>query len=227
MCRVLPILVGVVLCTVATARADIPPTPPWEPRDPGNWMALFVGLLLAVVARLALLGLRNAASRFGANRATPACRQFGPGSVLFLATFTLAFYAYWHVQQQLARREYVRGRSRIYEPKSNLGAIRSTEVAYFAEWNVFVGNQPLTPPRGPRDSGRRVPWVPTTRFSVLGFAPEGDVYCSYSLSGGDWPTGTEGFTATAACDYDDPRGLRVYTMNHTSNEVSVEYLIRR
>lgn len=45
----------------------------------------------------------------------------------------------------------------------------------------------------------------------------------YTISGGDWPSGSEGFTATAECDYDDQRGVRVYTVNNTSNEVNVEY----
>ena len=36
-------------------------------------------------------------------------------------------------------------KAKTSEAKSNLGAIRSTEVAYFAEWNFYVGNQAPTP----------------------------------------------------------------------------------
>ena len=38
-------------------------------------------------------------------------------------------------------------KAKTSEAKSNLGAIRSTEVAYFAEWNFYIGNQPMTPGR--------------------------------------------------------------------------------
>ena len=36
-------------------------------------------------------------------------------------------------------------KAKTSEAKSNLGAVRSTEVAYYAEWNEYVGNQAFTP----------------------------------------------------------------------------------
>jgi type IV pilus assembly protein PilA len=89
-------------------------------------------------------------------------------------------------------------KAKTSEAKSNLGAIRSTEVAYYAEWNSYVANQAQTP--GVPDAQKHA-WVGGTRFSILGFAPEGNVYFSYSLTPGtDYPT--NGFTAHAYGDLD-------------------------
>ena len=72
-------------------------------------------------------------------------------------------------------------KAKTSEAKSNLGAIRSTEVAYFAEWNFYVGNQPSTPDRATaRSSANKEVWDTTTRFSILGFAPEGSVFYDYA-----------------------------------------------
>jgi hypothetical protein len=100
--------------------------------------------------------------------------------------------------------------------KSNLGAIRSTEIAYFAEWNIYVGNQPLTPVSDRRCNDSKVPWNNNTRFSILGFAPEGDVQCSYSLEGSDYPTQREGVTISAECDLDGDGHVSVWRL-HTSS----------
>lgn len=105
---------------------------------------------------------------------------------------------------------------RASEQKSNLMAIRSTEVAYFAEWNVYVGNQSPTPPIDPRTSGRPRQWASGTRFSILGFAPEGSVYCSYALDGPDFPT--DGISIRAECDYDGDGKLSIWTLTSTGNE---------
>src|SRR5512134_821853 len=69
-------------------------------------------------------------------------------------------------------------KAKTSEAKSNLGAIRSTEVAYFAEWNSYVGNQALTPNdrTGGATMAGKFAWINGTRFSILGFAPEGNVF---------------------------------------------------
>ena len=105
------------------------------------------------------------------------------------------------------------------EARSNLGAIRSTEVAYFAEWNVYVGNQRSTPPVDPRYPLRWRYWDPNTRFSLLGFAPEGGVYCSYAIDGPDFPTGEEGFTVRAECDMDGDGKRSIFTVTNSSHEI--------
>ena len=105
------------------------------------------------------------------------------------------------------------------EVKSNLGAIRSTQVAYVAEWNKYVGNQPPTPVADRSGRKDKVAWDNTTRFSILGFAPEGRVYCSYTLEGPDYPTEAQGFTARAECDYDGDGDVSVWTVTNTNTEI--------
>jgi type IV pilus assembly protein PilA len=93
-------------------------------------------------------------------------------------------------------------KAKTSEAKSNLGALRTTEVAYFAEWNWYVGNQAPVPVADRTGNAMKVIWgnAPMYRFSILGFAPEGNVFFSYSLDGGNLDTG--GFTAHAIGDLD-------------------------
>ena len=108
-------------------------------------------------------------------------------------------------------------KAKTSEAKSNLGAIRSTQVAYFAEWNVYVGNQGFTPIGDRTGDDQKQPWVGTTRFSILGFAPEGNVYFSYNLAGNDYPT--DGFTAHAEGDLDKVGGKSDFWVNNTTTEI--------
>jgi type IV pilus assembly protein PilA len=114
-------------------------------------------------------------------------------------------------------------KAKTSEAKSNLGAIRSTEVAYFAEWNMFVGNQPLTPAHTLAEAGQKKNWVPTTRFSILGFAPEGGVYYDYQVLPGtvdaDWPSATEGFTVNAVGDLDADGQNSTYSVGNSTAEI--------
>jgi len=110
-------------------------------------------------------------------------------------------------------------KAKTSEAKSNLGAIRSTQVAYFAEWNMWVGNQGLTPVGGRTGNGSKVPWDITTRFSILGFAPEGAVFFDYNMEGTDWPTVVEGFTANAEGDLDADDGLSWYEISSGTTEI--------
>jgi len=92
-----------------------------------------------------------------------------------------------------------REKAKISEAKANLGAIRVTEHAYFSEHDRYVGNQAYTPDRTANPPGR-FPWSYDTRFSILGYAPDGKLFFSYALSGVDLPTDT--FTAMATSDID-------------------------
>ena len=56
-------------------------------------------------------------------------------------------------------------KAKTSEAKSNLGAIRSTEVAYFAEWDFYVGNQPLTPLANRTSQPNKAPWVVSSSSS--------------------------------------------------------------
>ena len=111
-------------------------------------------------------------------------------------------------------------KAKTSEAKSNLGAIRSTQVAYFAEWNTWVGNQGWTPVGGRSGDGTKVSWDATTRFSILGFAPEGRVFFDYNMEGNDWPTGVQGFTANAEGDLDADTGLSWYTISSNTTDIS-------
>jgi len=110
-------------------------------------------------------------------------------------------------------------KAKTSEAKSNLGAIRSTEVAYFAEWNYYVANQSTTPITTRTNDATKQPWITSTRFSILGFAPEGKVFYSYALLGGDYPVGSVGYTAKAEADLDDNGALSNYTVNNINNDI--------
>ena len=102
-------------------------------------------------------------------------------------------------------------KAKTSEAKSNLGAIRSTSVAYYAEWDTYVGDQTYTPEGSRTGNGQKVPWITTTRFSILGFSPEGDVYFDYNLEGSDYPTLV--FTAHAAGDLDADGSLSTFEIS--------------
>jgi type IV pilus assembly protein PilA len=111
-----------------------------------------------------------------------------------------------------------RMKAKTSEAKSNLGAIRTTEVAYFAEWNFYVANQGQNP-AGTLDGAKRT-WSAASRFSILGFAPEGGVYYGYSLQGTDnFPIQTVGFTATAVGDLDADGTVASFRINHSGGEI--------
>jgi type IV pilus assembly protein PilA len=106
---------------------------------------------------------------------------------------------------------------KVSEAKANLGAIRVCEHAFFAEYNRFVGNQPYIPDRTLDPQGR-LPWVVGTRFSILGYAPDGDVYFSYGLAGPDYPVA--GFTAQATADLDADGDWAVWSITVGSKELN-------
>jgi type IV pilus assembly protein PilA len=109
-------------------------------------------------------------------------------------------------------------KAKASEAKSNLGAIRTTEVAYYAEWSMWVGNQTYTPVGDRRGNGNKAAWLAdVSRFSILGFAPEGKVFFDYNLEGTDWPTG--GFTSSAQADLDGNMALSTFTISSDTSEI--------
>jgi type IV pilus assembly protein PilA len=109
-------------------------------------------------------------------------------------------------------------KAKASEAKSNLGAIRTTEVAYYAEWSMWVGNQTYTPTGNRAGIANKVAWLPNvSRFSILGFAPEGKVFFDYNLEGTSWPTG--GFTSNAQGDLDGNSALSTYTISSDTSEI--------
>jgi type IV pilus assembly protein PilA len=113
-------------------------------------------------------------------------------------------------------------KAKTSEAKSNLGAIRSTEVAYFAEWNWYVGNQTDVPLGARTGRADKVPWIPSTRFSVIGFAPEGAVFYDYALvSNAIYSDSTvvQGLTMNAIGDLDADSVLNTFYLTHTTNDI--------
>jgi type IV pilus assembly protein PilA len=111
-------------------------------------------------------------------------------------------------------------KAKTAEAKSNLGAIRGTEVAYYAEWNMYVGNQPPTPVLDRTHVPDKTIWAMNTRFSILGFAPENMVFYSYSIDPAvDNPSGSTGFTILATADLDDDGSVSVLQVDNVSIEV--------
>jgi hypothetical protein len=203
------------------ARADIP-TPPSVFAGIATGF-FFMAVAFSILVRLAILGLRylarrvrgQAASPLGDKATIPAgnrpFKRFGVDvAVSGLAALLLFAGTYGHYRA-------TRGRGKTPEQKSNLGAIRSMEVAYYAEWNVYVGNVRPNPLVDRRGHPEQVTWMPETRFSIIGFAPEGKVYCSYALEGPD--LSTQGFTARAECDLDGNGQVAVFTVNDSRSEV--------
>ena len=111
-------------------------------------------------------------------------------------------------------------KAKTSEAKSNLGAIRSTEVAYFAEWSFWVANQDFVPVTfaARAGNGSKVSWNAGSRFSILGFAPEGKVFFSYNAEGSDYPT--SGFTAQSMGDLDADNGRSFFIISNTGTEIT-------
>ena len=114
-------------------------------------------------------------------------------------------------------------KAKTSEAKSNLGAIRSTEVAYFAEWNYWVAGQSITPSHAGTLAGTKAALDTTTNFSILGFAPEGAVFYSYQLqpnaAANKFVVQSTGMTIEAVGDLDVDSILSSFSVNDTSNEI--------
>ena len=115
-------------------------------------------------------------------------------------------------------------KAKTSEAKSNLGAIRSTEVAYYAEWSTWIGGQTFVPIADRTNNDYKEPWAnggTASRFSILGFAPEGNVFFSYNLEGSAMPPGTAGFTSNAEGDLDTDSVISQYRI--TSNDTEIRH----
>ncbi len=114
-----------------------------------------------------------------------------------------------------------RMKAKTAEAKSNLGAIRSTEVAYFAEWDFYIGSVAQNP--AGTLTGSKRSWATNTNFSIIGFAPEGNVYYGYALEGGSLYQGVAsiGFTAAAYGDLDADLAISSYRVTNAGGEPAV------
>ena len=108
-------------------------------------------------------------------------------------------------------------KAKTSEAKSNLGAIRTAELAYFSEWNYFVADQPLTPVNGRAGNDRKIPWDYGTHFSIIGFAAEQAVFYSYALDsvvpGAPFVAQSVGLTMSAVGDLDADGAVVTFWIN--------------
>jgi type IV pilus assembly protein PilA len=113
-------------------------------------------------------------------------------------------------------------KAKTSEAKSNLGAIRSTEVAYFAEWNFYVTGAGPNPRAVTDLDGAKAAWNTNTTFSRVGFAPEGQIYYSYTIepTATVYQTQSVGFSSVAYGDLDDDGTVASYEINTSGGELA-------
>jgi type IV pilus assembly protein PilA len=107
-----------------------------------------------------------------------------------------------------------RMQAKVAEAKANLSAIRSMEIAYFSEHELYITGQDWTPTHG-ADHAARIAWNYNTRFSQLGYAPDGNVFFEYRLEPvGALLSGT--FTAAARSDLDNDTFWSVHSISNNA-----------
>jgi hypothetical protein len=185
----------------------------------GDAIALFIMAFgVGALARLALAAVGRLFSKTPADgEGKPSRRRSYWPEVVFALLVSVPFAVL--MSHDMSATGF-RTKAKVSEAKSNLGAIRSTQIAYFTERGVYVGNQPLTPISDRRHHPEKRVWDQNTRFSILGFFPEGNVYFSYALEGPDWPSADQGFTIRAEGDLDNDGKVSIWTLTTGSNEIT-------
>ena len=101
-------------------------------------------------------------------------------------------------------------RAKTSEAKANLGAIRTCQEAYKAEYDVYLtcGSNPSAVPQGTKAT-----WSTTASgWDAVGFEPKGEVRYQYAVA---VPSGGQTFTATAIGDLNGDTVTATYTMAET------------
>ena len=119
-------------------------------------------------------------------------------------------------------------RAKQAEARANIGAIRSSFFAYFAEndnvdlgavgtLRYDVGDNTGTPfGQSSLARGANLRWNPSTSFSRLGFNAEGAVYFNYSFATNALTGSAASFTAMASADLDKNGALDHIYLNERS-----------
>jgi type IV pilus assembly protein PilA len=104
-------------------------------------------------------------------------------------------------------------RAKTSEAKSNLGAIRTGETAYWGENDIYLAC--ISNPAGAVTSARQVWNAANVDFIELGFEPEGDVYYAYEVDLVDAANAadTTQFLAMATGDLDDDANSSTYSIH--------------
>jgi prepilin-type N-terminal cleavage/methylation domain-containing protein len=110
-------------------------------------------------------------------------------------------------------------RSKTAEVKNNLGAIYNLQIAHFAENDYYICGQNWTPNHG-ADHRVKIPWDHDTRFSIIGFTPEGDVFYEYRLTPLGVQTTSSPFYDNQARGDLDGNGLwRIFFLRQTDHKI--------
>lgn len=114
-------------------------------------------------------------------------------------------------------------KAKTAEAKSHLGGIRSAEVAYFAEWSLFVADQSPTPINNRAGNNIKTSWDFDTHFSIIGFAVERNVCYSYSLESGVagvvFISQAAGLTMSAQGDLDIDGNVVTFSVSDSSSRI--------
>ena len=106
-------------------------------------------------------------------------------------------------------------RAKRAELAMNLDAIRSNEVGYHAEWDVYTSCS-LTPTEVPGRKAVAFPATISTNFdwNQLGWLPDGKVYGQYEVAASDTFGLDASFEAHAYGDIDGDGNLSDYEASH-------------
>jgi len=104
-------------------------------------------------------------------------------------------------------------RSKRAEIPPNVDGIKTAELAYDAAFDMFMVEASLKPDASPNKQQRG--WTSGTGFDTLGWAPDGKVRGSYSVSS----TSSTDFKVTGICDVDGDKTNATYTATKSINAV--------
>ena len=105
-------------------------------------------------------------------------------------------------------------RAKRAEVPTNLQAIKTSQESYRAEFNTYVAC--AAAPAAP-GVGVKVAWpVPAAGFDLIGWAPSGLVFGSYSAVAGAAGIATS-WTGTGTSDVDGDGALASYSVSNTAN----------
>jgi len=103
------------------------------------------------------------------------------------------------------------------EAKQNLGAIRTAEEIYFAEFGSFVGATASPSAHGDSEAIAFVDTGPSgADFATIGWQPEGRVFFNYAVAVSGGLPGS--FTADASADIDGNSVAQVWGIVHTNDD---------
>ena len=139
------------------------------------------------------------------------------GTLLLGATLSSVSYAVDGTDEEVVEKEYSKKEQKVIKKRgidaelvANMKAIKTAEIAYESNFDVFV--TAAVYPSEPSDSPQS--WVKGSSggFATLGWSPDGDVRGSYSVT-----TTNIDFTAKGIGDIDGDGTLETYTATKSTN----------